>query len=79
MERFLFSVFKICNLTKPKIYFSLIENLSLAVYVMLIIFLQEVTVVIFAYFPPEIGRKITIFSLDRKQNILKRKKNAGRH
>ena len=27
---------------------------------MLIIFLQEVKGVIFAYFPPEIGRKITL-------------------
>ena len=52
--------------------------MSLAVYVMLIIFLQEVKSVIFAYFPPEIGRKITIFSLDRKQNILVRKKKASR-
>ena len=79
MEIFLFSVFEICNLTKPYKNLSLIENFSLAVYVMLIIFLQEVTVVIFAYFPPEIGRKITIFSLDRKQNILVRKKKASRH
>ena len=44
-------------------------KISLAVYVMLIIFLQEVKGVIFAYFPPEIGRKITIFSLDPKQYL----------